>query len=79
MLLLQQLNFLLQMLLCDRGCLRAVVVLCVAGMQHSTSCPDLDPAALEGLNLGSGGGSSFAKSRLGSASNSMSRLGADDR
>lgn len=53
------------------------MILDTAGMQHSASCPDLDPAVLEaagGSSGGVGGGGGLSRSRLGSASNSMSRL-----
>lgn len=51
------------------------MILDTAGMQHSASCPDLDPAVLEAA--GGGGGGGLSRSRLGSASNSMSRLAID--
>jgi glycerol kinase len=47
------------------------MILDTAGMQHSASCPDLDPAALEASNIG---GSSFGRPRLGLATNPLSRL-----
>jgi glycerol kinase len=47
------------------------MILDTAGMQHSASCPDLDTAALEASKFG---GSSFGRPKLGSATNSLSRL-----
>lgn len=43
------------------------MILDTAGMQHSTSCPDLDPLALEAAGVSSGGGLSggLSRSRLG--------------
>jgi glycerol kinase len=55
------------------------MILDTAGMQHSASCPDLDPAVLEaagvgGSSGGGGDGGGFSRSWLSSASNSMTRL-----
>jgi hypothetical protein len=46
------------------------MILDTAGLQHSSSCPDLDPAAIEAAGGGGSVGSSFNKSRLGSSSGS---------
>jgi hypothetical protein len=47
------------------------MILDTAGLQHSASCPDLDPSAIEAAAAGGGSSSSsFNKSRLGSLSGS---------